>query len=154
MIAGFGWAKPVVINRENLKQPRRDDTLIALAGPLSNLLFAVVLTLLLKAAVRIIPASAPDTLEKVFSVLFSFLFINIALAVFNLLPIPPLDGSHLVSNLLSLKSYKISANYYRYGSIALLAVVVLDRLTEADLLPIGRVAQAIAVGMLRLFSVF
>jgi Zn-dependent protease len=151
LIAGFGWAKPVMIDRANLRKPRRDDTLIALAGPLANLLFAVFLVLLLKAALGLI--SAQGTLEVVVSVLFTFLFINIALAVFNLLPIPPLDGSHLVSNLLSLKSYRISEQFYRYGSIALLAVVVLDRLTEVDLLPIGRVVQGIAIALLRFFKV-
>lgn len=153
LIAGFGWAKPVLINRENLKNPRRDDTLIALAGPAANFLFAVLLVLLMKAALRFIPHAAVGTLDLVFSILITFLMINIALGVFNLLPIPPLDGSHLVSNLLSLKSYRISDHFYRYGSLALVVIVVLDRLTEIDLLPIGIIVEAIALAMLRFFSV-
>ncbi len=154
LVAGFGWAKPVRINRENLKHPRRDDILIALAGPLSNLLFAVMIVILLKVVILAIPFKSAGAFESVFSVFFSFLFINIALAIFNLLPIPPLDGSHVISNLLSLKSYTVSATYFRYGSIALLLLVILDRVTEIDLLPVGRVVEYSVIRLLSLFSVF
>ena len=154
LIAGFGWAKPVSINRENLKHPRRDDTLIALAGPLSNFLFAVLLVLILKVVILVVPFKSVGVFESVVSVFFSFMAINIALAVFNLLPIPPLDGSHLISNLLSLRSHAISASYFRYGSIALMIVIILDRITEVDLLPVGRVVRFFVFGLLRSFSVF
>jgi Zn-dependent protease len=90
----------------------------------------------------------------ILSVFISFLTINIVLAIFNLLPIPPLDGSHVILNLLSLKSRSISATYFKYGSIALIVIVVLDRFTDVDLLPIGRVMISIVDGLFRLFSVF
>ena len=154
LIAGFGWAKPVSINRENLKHPRRDDILISLAGPVSNLLFAILLVILLKVVILVVPFRSASTFDLIFSVFISFLAINIVLAIFNLLPIPPLDGSHLISNLLSLKSYSISATYFKYGSIALIVIVVLDRVTDVDLLPIGRVVKSIIISLLRLFSVF
>ena len=154
LIAGFGWAKPVSINRENLKHPRRDDILISLAGPISNLLFAILLVILLKVVILVVPFRSASTFDLIFSVFISFLAINIVLAIFNFLPIPPLDGSHLISNLLSLKSYSISATYFKYGSIALIVIVVLDRVTDVDLLPIGRVVKSIIISLLRLFSVF
>lgn len=154
LIAGFGWAKPVSINRENLKHPRRDDILISLAGPVSNLLFAILLVILLKVVILVVPFRSASTFDLIFSVFISFLAINIVLAIFNLLPIPPLDGSHLISNLLSLKSYSISATYFKYGSIALIVIVVLDRVTDVDLLPIGRAVESIIISLLRLFSVF
>ena len=154
LIAGFGWAKPVSINRENLKHPRRDDILISLAGPVSNLLFAILLVILLKVVILVVPFRSASTFDLIFSVFISFLAINIVLAIFNLLPIPPLDGSHLISNLLSLKSYSISATYFKYGSISLIVIVVLDRVTDVDLLPIGRAVESIIISLLRLFSVF
>jgi Zn-dependent protease len=154
LIAGFGWAKPVSINRQNLKHPRMDDTLIALAGPLSNFLLAILLVLILKVVILVVPFNSVDVFESVVSVFISFLAINIALAVFNLLPIPPLDGSHLISNLLSLRNHSISASYFRYGSIALMVVILLDRITQVDLLPVGRVVRFFVFGLLRSFSVF
>jgi len=154
LIAGFGWAKPVSINRENLKYPRRDDILISLAGPVSNLFFAIFLVILLKVVILVVPFRSASTFDLILSVFISFLAINIVLAIFNLLPIPPLDGSHVILNLLSLKSRSISATYFKYGSIALIVIVVLDRFTDVDLLPIGRVMISIVDGLFRLFSVF
>ena len=154
LIAGFGWAKPVSINRENLKYPRRDDILISLAGPVSNLFFAIFLVILLKVVILVVPFRSASTFDLILSVFISFLTINIVLAIFNLLPIPPLDGSHVILNLLSLKSRSISATYFKYGSIALIVIVVLYRFTDVDLLPIGRVMISIVDGLFRLFSVF
>ena len=154
LIAGFGWAKPVSINRENLKRPRRDDILISLAGPVSNLFFAIFLVILLKVVILVVPFRSASTFDLILSAFISFLAINIVLAIFNLLPIPPLDGSHVILNLLSLKSRSISSIYFKYGSIALIVIVVLDRFTDVDLLPIGRVMISLVDGLFRLFSVF
>jgi Zn-dependent protease len=83
-------------------------------------------------------------------VLFMAVGVNCLLAVFNLLPIPPLDGSHLLSNLLSLKSAEMAAVYFRYGSFLLLTIVVLERVTNRDILPIGKAVNALVRAMLRL----
>ena len=154
VIAGFGWAKPVVINRKNLKHPRRDDVLISLAGPASNFVFAILLVIVLKLVFTIIPFGQETSIELTFSVFTTFIAINIVLALFNILPIPPLDGSHVILNLLSLKSDSISAAYFRYGSYALIVIVVIDRITSVELLPIGSVMISITGGLFRLFSVF
>jgi len=84
LIAGFGWAKPVSINRENLKHPRRDDILISLAGPVSNLFFAIFLVILLKVVILVVPFRSASTFDLILSVFISFLAINIVLAIFNL----------------------------------------------------------------------
>ncbi len=152
LIAGFGWAKPVMINRNNLKHPNRDDILISLAGPFSNLLFSILLALILKIVIIVNPHISQNTIESVFSVFIVFLGINIALGVFNLLPIPPLDGSHMILNLLSLKSSSISRTYFKYGSFALLAIILLERIIRINLLPVGRVVQFITMGLLKLVS--
>jgi Zn-dependent protease len=150
VVAGFGWAKPVIINRERLSRPVRDDTLIALAGPVSNLLLAVLLALVLRGIVAVGLLRSRLAVETVASTLLVFMSINVSLGIFNLLPIPPLDGSHVVWNLLSLKSPASSAVYFRYGSFALLALVVLERITGADILPVGRAVSAVVLALLRL----
>ncbi|GAH74050.1 unnamed protein product, partial [marine sediment metagenome] len=73
--------------------------------------------------------------------------------VFNMLPIPPLDGSHAIMNLLSIKSSVVANRYFRYGSIVLLAVIIIDRVTEVDLIPIGSVIQALVRALLRLLAI-
>jgi Zn-dependent protease len=154
IVAGFGWAKPVVINRENLKHPGRDDTLIALAGPVSNFVFAILLVIALKAVFVFAPFRSTESIETTFTVFTTFIALNIVLAIFNLLPIPPLDGSHAILNLLSLKNRAVSAVYFKYGSYALIALVVIDRFTSVDLLPIGPIMSSVVNGLFSFFSVY
>jgi Zn-dependent protease len=150
VVAGFGWAKPVMIDRAKLKRPVRDDILIALAGPFSNLLLAVLLVFLLRLVVALAPYSSGPVFQTVVSVFLVFMAMNVALGLFNLLPIPPLDGSHLVTNVLSLKSAAGAALFFRYGSIALLALIVLERILRVDILPVGRVVNWAVRLLLRL----
>ena len=96
---GFGWAKPVPINTRYFKKPRRDMVLCALAGPVSNIILAFVFALLLKISTAAVPLGSQLTENMfMFTCLFLWLGIrlNITLAVFNLLPIPPLDGSKIL----------------------------------------------------------
>ena len=152
LVAGFGWAKPVIINREKLKKPVRDDILIALSGPLSNLLFAIVLVILLKAVLTLIPFHSESTFNLVVSVFLAFISINVSLGLFNLLPIPPLDGSHIILNILSLKSIASARIYFRSGSYALLAIIVLERITKIDILPLGRAVNSVVLFLLGLVA--
>jgi len=153
IIAGFGWAKPVRIDRDKLKHPRRDDILISLAGPLSNFLFALLLVFALKLSLTLITFHSRYTLQTVYSVFGVFIGINLGLAVFNLLPIPPLDGSHLIYNLISLKSYEVSAKYFKYGSFVLLLLIVLDRFTNIDLIPLGKVIGSVMKFLFRVAGI-
>ncbi len=150
VVVGFGWAKPVQINTANLKKPRRDEILIALAGPFSNLLFAAV-------AVIIIGATRPFNDRGSPTGFGDFLFllaqINVSLAVFNMIPIPPLDGSHLVTAFLGRINTALAATYFRYGSFALLAVVLIQLVMRRDILRIGRLTYAIVLWMLRLVGI-
>ncbi len=91
----FGWAKPVPINPYQLKEAKKDMALVGGAGPASNLLLAILLAGLFRAAVAVTGSSNPLS-----QALFFGVFINLVLAFFNLIPVPPLDGSRIVSALL------------------------------------------------------
>ncbi len=121
IIFGFGWAKPVPVNMLRLKNPRRDGALIALAGPVSNFILAF-LFLLIVAFSFALPINN-IMLSSLQNVLLDISSISIGLGVFNLLPVPPLDGSHLVVPFLPRKwQYNIYKNmqFIQFGLIILL----------------------------------
>lgn len=97
----FGWAKPVPVDATRLPHPRRDMMLVALAGPASNLALALVGAVLLGLFTRDIYGVAPGSLAAfVGANLLNFVIINVFLAIFNLIPLPPFDGGHVVAGLL------------------------------------------------------
>jgi Zn-dependent protease len=150
LVAGFGWAKPVVINREKLRTPRRDDILISLAGPLSNLLLAFLSLALFRVLAALFTMETPETFDTLFRLSVAFAGVNIALGVFNLLPIPPLDGSHVLLNLLPPGSEAVSARYFKYGAFVLAGVIILESVSSLTLLPIGWMVESVMKGMLAL----
>ena len=103
LLIGFGWAKPVPVNTSNFKKPRRDMALTALAGPASNFLLAFVAAFLWAFIVKVAPENAFSEITFWVVILYGiqfFISINIGLALFNLIPIPPLDGSNILACLL------------------------------------------------------
>ena len=122
---GFGWAKPVPVDMRYFKNPRRGMAATALAGPASNFLLAF---LLLFCASRLyyLPGSAGGFLMWLFSFLLTTAALSIGLGVFNLLPIPPLDGSKVLFALLPERAYYTLMRYERYGMAVLLLLVWLD----------------------------
>ena len=131
LFAGFGWAKPVQINPNNFKNPKNDEILVSLAGPFSNLLFGIGFGLLLKTLLTV--ASGIFYIggfgEILYQILAYFIWINLLLAVFNLFPIPPLDGSHILLSLIPdrYSGFKIAFN--RYGRVILIDAIILGSLT-------------------------
>lgn len=117
----FGGAKPVPVDPFNLKDNRKDMALISLAGPLTNVLLAIIGSLLFRAAF-LIPDQA--ILNFVQSILFIVVNINILLAIFNLLPIPPLDGSKVFSLLLPEKEANAYLSMGNVGMIILFALLL------------------------------
>ena len=99
VLFNFGYAKPVPVNPRNFRNPRRDMALVALAGPLSNLLMATVVLLLFR-FLTVIPGVGNAVFMVAVKLVNIFVPVNIGLAVFNLLPIPPLDGSRIFSAVL------------------------------------------------------
>ncbi|MCX7746624.1 MAG: site-2 protease family protein [Clostridia bacterium] len=125
LFAGFGWAKPVETNPRNFRNPKRDSTLVSLAGPVSNLLIAILFGILLKI---ILAANIFDSTNSVGNNLIlvfdRVIWINVILFVFNLIPIPPLDGFHVLSNIISFKNYNIINFLYRYGFVILIIFIL------------------------------
>ena len=130
LLAGFGWANPVPINTRNFKNPRRDMALSAAAGPISNLLLATLFCALLKVFTVVSPLVLSPTEYSTNVLYFSFLFLyygismNLTLAVFNLLPAPPLDGSRLLYVFLPPKYYFGVMKYERYISLAIMLLLL------------------------------
>jgi Zn-dependent protease len=119
----FGWAKPVPVTWENLKHPKRDMALVALAGPMANLLMAVLWLIGLQIGIALMDANAAFALPLVYMAVAG-IFINAILMILNLLPLPPLDGSRIVASLLP---GPLAWQYSRlepYGLIILLALFV------------------------------
>ncbi len=134
VIAGFGWAKPVQFNPAALKNPRRDHALIAAAGPVSNLILGLVSLVI----ARLVMADTGSTTHVLISILMYFGFINLGLFVFNMLPLPPLDGSHIVLQWIQLKP-ETEAMIMKYGMLGLFGIFILESQTKIDILPIGKI---------------
>lgn len=114
----FGWAKPVPYNPYNLKNPKSGSALIGIAGPLSNIVIAVIFGLLTR-ILKLSPIFG-ETIAPLFIFLSIIVFINLLLAIFNLVPIPPLDGSKVLFALLPNRYYKIQNFLEIYGTYILL----------------------------------
>lgn len=125
---GFGWAKPVPINPGNFKPGKRKSGMVltSLAGPLSNLLAAFVSVFLLYAVRAFFPVtnSIMSSLDTIIgTVLVTLIYMNIGLAIFNLFPVPPLDGSKILSAILPTRIYFRIMQYEQYGFILLLILL-------------------------------
>jgi Zn-dependent protease len=156
IFAGFGWAKPVQFYPGNLRHPRRDKAVIAAAGPLSNFLLALILIFVVKgyaAWVEYLYTSGgggnnlfsvfnSGPAYQIFMIVQRAVIINLGLFVFNLIPIPPLDGSHIVFsglNLLPETEYKIM----KIGAPLLFIIIIIQNRAGVTILPIGRIVNAI-----------
>jgi Zn-dependent protease len=116
----FGGAKPVPVNVSRLRQPRRDWALVGAAGPAVNVLIALGLTAMLAVATFVGLADSPSSLTDVLAV---GIFLNALLAVFNLIPIPPLDGSRVVQYFLSGETLGLYLRLERFGLLIIMAAV-------------------------------
>jgi len=128
MFAPIGWAKPVPVNPANFayETRRRDEILVSGAGVAANFAMGVGFALLIRFLAPTL-ATGGDVAAIVFQILFFGALINFGLAIFNLLPIPPLDGSHILENLLPLNAAIRFREFRRYGIFLLVGFVLLSR---------------------------
>ena len=120
LVAHFGWAKPVQINPNNFENPRRDDILVSAAGPAANLITAFITLLVI---VFLMKLNFPMS-DGMHYVLQLIMIININFAIFNMLPIPPLDGSHILKQLLPYELARQFEELERYSMIFLIIILM------------------------------
>lgn len=140
VIGGVGWAKPVGINPSRFKNPKRGMAISAAAGPISNLLLAFVAVILYKVIFYATLGTAPALLMDFLQYLISM---NISLAVFNMLPVPPFDGSRIALLFLPQKYYFQAMRYERYIMLAVLLLVMLGFLNTPLNIVVNAVWQAL-----------
>ena len=132
----FGWAKPVPVNPYNLRNPKNDMLWISAAGPLSNMLLALISGLLLRLLVStagIMPD--PRSIMGIFVIMVVWsLQINLALAIFNILPIAPLDGSKILFGILPARFAKQIYLLERYGPFVLMGLILFGMITKVSIL--------------------
>ena len=136
----FGWAKPVPVNMMNFKNPKRGMAVTALAGPVSNVLLSVVM-LAVYGPLYILAAMGygGEVLPVVLRMVSTTAYLSLALAIFNLIPIPPLDGSKVLYSVLSDRNYLKLMHYERYGMIIMLILVATGILGT----PLSKVTSAV-----------
>lgn len=149
IIAGFGWAKPVQFNEQNLRNPKVDVIKIALAGPLSNAVIAMILSILYSLLAKTVAFHSTPALQILSEVFIYAIYINWGLFIFNLIPLPPLDGSHLL--LSQFKRFPaLYDGLYKYGSFLLLGLIIVSMTTKINVFPIWPVIQFFGEGFLSL----
>lgn len=132
-LLGFGWGKPVPINSRNFRNYKKANILVSLAGVTMNLIIAVVVMVILSLLTISGAFSSIFTFEGyvgglsllgvVFLILYYIAYLNLLLCIFNLIPIPPLDGSHLIDGFIAKASQSFYVAYHRYGSFLLLLLL-------------------------------
>lgn len=145
LVFGFGWAKPVPVNPRNYKNLIRDDIIVSLAGVLVNMLLAFVFMPLSLYLVQISLEQQSIVLSVLAAMVDYFVFINITLAIFNLIPVPPLDGSHVLEDLLIRKVGPKPFIWMRNNSrYLLIGVLIILRITGVLSLVTNSVYEGIA----------
>lgn len=151
MIAGFGWGVPVQIDMRNFKNPRRDGLIVSIAGVVMNLIIAIaaagILKLFTQFATTFIFYSYMGGVVQ--QILGNIISINLVLMIFNLLPIPPLDGFGIVTELFNLRSTELYYKIYDKGFLILMVLIILD-ITDFILTPLVTLCWHVLVMMFNL----
>ena len=131
----FGWAKPVPVNPQRLKNPKRDMLWISAAGPLMNMVIALVSGIMLRLLFSFGETPAQNSISGLLMIMVVMsLQINLALAIFNMLPIAPLDGSKILAGLLPSRYAKILFILERFGPFILIGLIIFGRATGVSIL--------------------
>jgi Zn-dependent protease len=147
LIAGFGWAKPVQFNEQNLRNPKTDVIKIAVSGPLSNAILAMILSVLFSVYSYFFGENYGKVTQLINELFLYAIYINWGLFIFNLIPLPPLDGSHLLLH--QFRKYPaLYEGFYKYGSWIFFGLILVTVFTKINLLPIWPAVQFLGKGFL------
>jgi Zn-dependent protease len=147
VVAGFGWAKPVPVDARYFRHPLRDMAWVAAAGPLSNFLTAFVGLVVFVVVRR--AALGASLMEPVGGILFWIFEFNLALGIFNLIPLPPLDGGHFLPYLLPRGASDVLRTLHQYGPMILL-ILVFTGATRYVVGPVFDVVMSAYIALVRL----
>jgi len=147
----FGWAKPVPVRADRMRNPRRDMVIVALAGPGMNLLLAVLATIVLAAAVALGDGGPMTAGGFIAGNALNFLLINLFLAVFNLIPLPPFDGGHVVEGLLPRPLAALFRRFGRYSLLILIILLLVLPMISPNANIVGKAITPIVNALARLF---
>jgi Zn-dependent protease len=147
VLAGFGWAKPVPVNAHNLRHPLRDMALVAAAGPISNFIVALAGLIAFRLVGRI--DAAPFLAEPAAGVFLYIYLFNLGLGIFNLIPLPPLDGGHFLPYFLPSGSWALIRQLEQYGPFILI-LLVMTGATRYIMGPVFSLVSALYLGFVRL----
>lgn len=146
--AGFGWGKPVEINPMYYKHRRRDELIVSLAGVVTNLVIAILSCFVLKFLINYSAShSVSIVVETVFYIFNYMMQINIVLMVFNLLPVPPLDGFGVLTQIFNLRKYDWYYNLYSNGFLILMLLIIFN-ITDKILTPAVSAVLNLMIGII------
>jgi Zn-dependent protease len=152
LVAGFGWAKPVTFNPDNLKNKHRDEILISIAGPVSNLITAFLFFLIARGLFFLDFFHGTAFGLDIVNLIVVWGVINISLFVFNLIPLPPLDGSHIYLTFLKETNPKLMTNLYKYGTFGLLIIILVENSLHSDILHLSGMIGTVTSFFLQLMA--
>jgi Zn-dependent protease len=152
IIAGFGWAKPVSFNPDNLKNKHRDEILISVAGPISNFLIAVLFFVTARLLYFVEYFNTTTLGLQVVNMIVMWGVINFGLFVFNLIPLPPLDGSHVYLTFLKDINPVLMMNMYKWGTAALFLIIIGENSLNINILHLSDLVGGITKYFLHLLA--
>ncbi len=152
VVAGFGWAKPVMFNPDNLKNKHRDEILISLAGPISNFILAVLFLVIARLLYFVDYFSSNIMGIQIVNLILIWGVVNFGLFVFNLIPIPPLDGSHFYLTYLKDINSSLMMNMYKWGTFGLFAIIIAENKFNLNILHLSEFVNGITTFFLQLLG--
>jgi Zn-dependent protease len=146
LFVGFGWAKPVPVNTYHFSHPRKDMMKVAFAGPASNLLLALIAGIMIRGMNHF--GTYPS--EAILQIIYFAMLVNVQLALFNLIPVAPLDGSQIFGGIISKNHPDLAWKLQTYGPRVLLAIILIGYITPFSI--IGMLLGPFVRFFLRLFA--
>lgn len=154
LIAGFGWARPVPVNRDNFSKPRIMGVIVSVAGPLSNLLLGVLGTLVyvMLAQFGVLDSITNEKLFQAVLIFFNlFTVMNFFLFLFNLIPLPPLDGYRILEDVVPRRMLGKLQQYEQWSVLIFLVILIVPGMQRYTISPLYNAAEAIYIQFAHLF---